>query len=93
MDRFQMTFSSLDDFVYKDSPVRIIDAFIDRLDLDLLGFSGKPPRPEECKPQKVTDPLDGRPSFYLNIFLKLYFYGLQRHPKQQEARMGMWPKY
>jgi transposase len=27
----------LDDFVDKDNPVRIIDAFIDKLDLDLLG--------------------------------------------------------
>jgi len=75
IDRFQMTFSSLDDFVDKDNPVRIIDAFIDKLDLDLLGFGGKPPKPEDCKSQKVTDPLNGRPSFHPKILLKLYFYG------------------
>jgi radical SAM protein with 4Fe4S-binding SPASM domain len=75
IDRFQMTFSSLDDFVDKDNPVRIIDAFIDRLDLDLLGFGGKAPKPEDCKSQKVADPLDGRPSFHPKTLLKLYFYG------------------
>jgi transposase len=59
----------------KDNPVRIIDAFVDRLDLESLGFGGKVSKPEDSEAEKVTDPLDGRPSFHPKILLKLYFYG------------------
>lgn len=74
IDRFQITFSSLDEQINKDNPVRIIDAFIDKLDLDLLGFVNKPIK---SKSQQAThsNPLDGRPSFELKSLLKLYFYG------------------
>lgn len=75
IDRFQMTFSSLDDSIGMENPIRIIDTFIDKLDLDLLGFVGKPPKPEYSKEQKLSDSLDGRPSFHPKILLKLYFYG------------------
>jgi hypothetical protein len=37
----------------------------------LLGFGGKPAKPEDNKAQKVTDPLDGRPFFHPKILLKL----------------------
>ena len=30
----------LDDYVTEDNPVRVVDVFIDELDLDALGFSG-----------------------------------------------------
>jgi len=74
IDRFQLTFSSLDDSIGMENPIRIIDTFIDKLDLDLLGFVSKPPKPKYSKEQKVSDSLDGRPSFYPKILLKLYFY-------------------
>ena len=74
-DRFQITFSSLDEQICKDNPVRIIDAFIEKLDLKLLGFVSKPPRSEEGQEQKSPNPLDGRPSYHPKVLLKLYFYG------------------
>ena len=72
IDRFQITFSSLDEQIDKDNPVRIIDAFIDKLDLDLLGFVNKPIKSESRQP---ANPNDGRPSFDLKSLLKLYCYG------------------
>ena len=75
IDRFQITFSSLDEQIDKENPVRIIDAFIDKLDLDLLGFVHKPPKDQECQQPKSPIPSDGRPSFELKSLLKLYFYG------------------
>jgi transposase len=35
--------SSLEDYVADDSPVRVIEAFIDELDLGELGFAGVEP--------------------------------------------------
>ncbi len=76
IDRSQITFSSLDDQIDKENPVRIIDAFIDKLDLDLLGFGNKPLKSKENQQQpKHSNPSDGRPSYELKILLKLYFYG------------------
>jgi hypothetical protein len=46
-----------------DNPVRLIDAFADRLDLKRLGFGVR-----ELK-------REGRPAFESGVFLKLYFYG------------------
>ena len=41
-DRMQATLlpDSLEDYVTEDNPVRVIDVFIDELDLEALGFSG-----------------------------------------------------
>ncbi|GHB27696.1 transposase [Mongoliitalea lutea] len=74
IDRFQLTFSCLEDAIPNDNPVRVIDAFIDKLDLELLGFSYKP-TDEEAQSKKHNPYLDGRPSFEPKILLKLYFYG------------------
>ncbi len=74
-DRLQITFSSLDEHICKDNPVRVIDAFIEKLDLKLLGFVSKPPKPKEGQEQKYSDPMDGRPSFHPKVLLKRYFYG------------------
>ena len=38
-NRHQTFFSTLDDQVAADNPVRLIDAFIDKLDLQKLGFT------------------------------------------------------
>jgi len=46
-DRHQVTLlpNRLDDYVSEDNPVRVVDAFVDELDLAALGFDGVvPPR-------------------------------------------------
>jgi transposase len=54
---------SLEDWIGEDNPVRVIDVFVDELDLAELGFSGVEP--------EVT----GRPSYHPSVLLKLYIYG------------------
>ncbi len=53
----------LEDWIDEDNPVRVIDIFVDELDLGELGFSGVDP--------KAT----GRPSYHPSALLKLYVYG------------------
>jgi transposase len=53
---------SLNDWIGEDNPVRVIDAFVDTLDLRALGFEGAP---------EAT----GRPSYHPTVLLKLYIYG------------------
>jgi transposase len=53
----------LDDYVTQDNPVRVIDVFVDELDLGKLGFQG-------------VDPLaTGRPAYHPSVLLKIYLYG------------------
>jgi radical SAM protein with 4Fe4S-binding SPASM domain len=58
-----MEFSNLESLIDPENTVRLVDAFVDKLDLKALGFS--------TKPSKQL----GRPSFQPKVFLKLYFYG------------------
>lgn len=53
----------LDDFVSEDNPIRVIDAFVDHLDLHSLGF------------QRVEAKPTGRPGYHPATLLKLYIYG------------------
>jgi transposase len=53
----------VDDFITEDNPVRFIDAFVDRLNLDELGF------------QKSQLASTGRPPYHPGDLLKLYIYG------------------
>src|SRR6201984_841521 len=53
----------LDDYVAEDNPVRVIDVFVDELDLGALGFDGV--IPEET----------GRPAYHPGGLLKIYVYG------------------
>jgi len=53
----------LEDWIDEDNPVRVIDVFVDALDLAELGFDGIDP--------EVT----GRPSYHPSVLLKLYIYG------------------
>src|SRR5499425_803555 len=53
----------LDDFLDEINPVRAIDAFVDALDLQELGFEG------------VEPASTGRPSYHPAVLLKLYIYG------------------
>ncbi len=57
----------LDDYVSEESPVRVIDAFIDSLDLKLLGF-------DRAEPHET-----GRPMYSPGDLLKLYQYGYLNH--------------
>jgi transposase len=65
VDRSQTTLfpESLEDWVSEDNPVRVIDAFVDALDLRALGFDG------------VVPEATGRPSYHPAALLKLYIYG------------------
>jgi transposase len=64
-DRQQVTLlpECLDDFIAEDNTVRIVDFFINELDLVGLGFDG-------AKPAAT-----GRPSYHPSVLLKLYLYG------------------
>jgi len=62
-NRHQSYFSTLEEQVSADNAVRLIDAFIDKLDLQKLGFS------------KTTHKGEGRPPYAPGILLKLYLYG------------------
>ena len=65
IDRGQATLfpECLADWISENNPVRVIDAFVDRLDLSRSGFDGVAP--------EVT----GRPSYHPSMLLKLYIYG------------------
>ncbi len=64
-DRSQVTLlpECLDDYIGEDNPVRVVDAFVDELDLETLGFEG------------ATAAATGRPSYHPSVLLKLYVYG------------------
>ena len=53
----------LEDYVAEDNPVRVVEAFVEALDLGELGFSG------------VDPAATGRPSYHPSVLLKLYIYG------------------
>ena len=54
---------SLDDYVTEDNPVRVVEVFIDELDLGSLGFEGMEPA------------ATGRPAYHPSTMLKIYLYG------------------
>ena len=64
-DRGQSTLlpECLDDFIDQGNPVRVIDVFVDALDLTDMGFDG------------VDPAATGRPSYHPSVLLKLYIYG------------------
>ena len=64
-DRRQATLlpDSLEDYVSEANPVRVMDVFIDELDLGPLGFSG------------VVPEATGRPAYHPPTLLKIYLYG------------------
>src|ERR671910_863050 len=64
-DRMQQTLlpNSLEDYVSQENPVRVIEVFIDELDLAALGFSG------------MTPAATGRPAYHPSTLLKIYLYG------------------
>jgi hypothetical protein len=54
--------ASLEDYIDADNPVRVIEAFVEALDLVALGFA-------------VIPASTGRPSYHPAMLLKLYIYG------------------
>ena len=76
VDRGQATLlpECLEDWVDESNPIRVIDAFVDALDLRKLGFEG-------------IDPADiGRPAYHPSVHLKLYIYGYL-HRVQSSRRL------
>ena len=65
LDRSQSTLfpETLEDFVGEDNPVRVIEAFVEGLDLLGLGF------------ERVDPKATGRPAYHPLVLLKLYIYG------------------
>jgi transposase len=53
----------VEDWIGEDNPVRVIDIFVDELDLAELEFGGVDPE------------ATGRPSYHPSVLLKLYIYG------------------
>jgi transposase len=64
-DRRQATLlpEYLDDYVSQENPVRVIDVFVEELDLVALGFDG------------VVPEVTGRPAYHPRVLLKIYVYG------------------
>jgi transposase len=58
-----LLFPNLEEFIEKDNVVRVVDAIVDSLDLQAIGF------------EKVTAKREGRPCFHPAMMLKLYLYG------------------
>jgi len=63
--RDQTFITSLDMMVGPEAFVRVIDAFVDAIDIDSFQFSNS----------KLNT--SGRPPFHPSVFLKLYIYGYQ----------------
>lgn len=55
--------ASLEDYIGEDNPVRVIDVYVDELDLLALGF------------ERVRPKATGRPGYHPATLLKLYVYG------------------
>ena len=53
----------LDEYVAGDNSVRVVDVFVDELDLAGMGFA------------RVSPAKTGRPAFHPAVLLKLYIYG------------------
>ena len=65
LDRNQVMMCSLDSFVDEESDARIIDAFVDSLDLESLKIT------------KSKASSEGRPAYDPRSMLKLYIYGAE----------------
>src|SRR3984885_3678479 len=66
----------VDDYIGQDNPVRVIDAFVDELELTDLGFNG------------TTPAITGRPSYHPGVMLKIYIYGyLNRIPSSRRLEL------
>jgi transposase len=64
-DRTQSTLlpELLDEYIAEANPVRVVDVYVDELDLGKLGFEG------------VDPAATGRPAYHPAVLLKIYIYG------------------
>ena len=62
-DQWVLMPERLDDFIGDDNPIRVVEAYVESLDLRGLGFKGAEP----CA--------TGRPAYHPSVLLKLYIYG------------------
>src|SRR4029450_7482495 len=53
----------VEDYVGPDNPVRVVEAFVEQLDLHAMGFEGSEPE------------ATGRPAYHPTVLLKIYIYG------------------
>ena len=65
VDRTQSTLfpELVDEYISEENPVRVVDVFVDELDLAELGF------------ERVVPAMTGRPGYHPSMLLKLYVYG------------------
>jgi len=64
----------LDDYITEDNAVRVIDVFIDGIDLSKLGF-------------KTVPEITGRPAYNPTTMLKLYVYGYLNRVQSTRRRL------
>jgi transposase len=70
--QFALLPECVDYYIGQDNPVRIVDVFVDELDLTMLGLNG------------TTPAITGRPSYHPGAMLKIYIYGyLNRIPSSR----------
>lgn len=64
-DRTQVSLlpDCVEDYVGTDNPVRVIEAFVDQLDLRQMGF------------ESIDPEVTGRPAYHPSVMLKIYIYG------------------
>jgi transposase len=53
----------VEDYVGPDNPVRVVETFVEQLDLRAMGFAGSDPQ------------ATGRPAYHPSVLLKIYIYG------------------
>jgi transposase len=53
----------LDDYIAAENPIRVVDAFVEGLDLKEVGF------------ERVIPKVTGRPGYHPSTLLKIYLYG------------------
>ena len=77
IDRNQLSFlpECIEDHIDENNPVRLIDAFVDSLDLYELGFT------------KSTPNETGRPAYDPRDLLKLYIYGYMNRIRSSRKLM------
>ena len=74
--------AAIEDYVAPDNPVRLIDAFVSKLDLKALGY------------KHAVAPKTGRPPYHPGDLLKLFIYGFMRkmtstRPLEKESHRNL----
>ena len=77
VDRSQTTLfpDCLEDYIGEDNPVRVVDVFVDELDLGGMGFA------------RVEPEATGRPGYQPWVLLKLYIYGYLNRVQSSRPRI------